>query len=176
MKKLMMMLAMVAFLSSTVLAQKIAYVDSEYILNKVPDYAEAQEKLNEYSENWQAEIEAEYKKIDGMYKAYQAEEVLLTDEMKNQREEEIINKEKEVKVMQQSKFGRDGELFRKREELIKPIQDLVYEAIQDLAKSRAYDIVLDKSGGLIMLFANPEYDKSDEVLRIMGLFRQLINQ
>jgi len=168
MKKLMMMLGMVVFLSSTMFAQKIAYVDSEYILSKVPDYAAAQEKLNEYSENWQADIEAEYKKIGDMYKAYQAEEVLLTDEMKIQREEEIITKENEVKAMQQAKFGREGELFRKREELIKPIQDLVFEAIQDLATNRAYDIVLDKSGGLIMMFANPEFDKSDEVLRIMG--------
>ena len=168
MKKLMMMLGMVVFLSTTMFAQKIAYVDSEYILNKVPDYAIAQEKLNNYSADWQEEIEAEYKKIADMYKAYQAEEVLLTAEMKNQREDEIIAKENETKAMQQAKFGRDGELFRKREELIKPIQDLVYEAIQDLAKNRAYDIVLDKSGGVMMLFANPEYDKSDEVLRIMG--------
>ena len=168
MKKLLMTLGMVMILSATLFAQKIAYVDSEYILSKIPEYAEAQTKLNDYSEDWQDEIEAEYQKIDGMYKAYQAEEVLLTDEMKIQREEEIINKEKEVKAMQQARFGRDGELFRKRQELIKPIQDLVYEAIQDLAKNKAYDIVLDKSGGVIMLFANPDYDKSDEVLRVMG--------
>ena len=168
MKKLMMMLGMVVLMSTTMLAQKIAYVDSEYILSKVPEYSEAQEKLNNYSTDWQADIEAEYQKVDAMYKAYQAEEVLLTAEMKIQREDEIIAKENEVKAMQQAKFGRDGELFRKREELIKPIQDLVYEAIQDLAQNRAYDIVLDKSGGVVMLFANPEYDKSDEVLRIMG--------
>ena len=168
MKKIIMTLGVIAFLGSSVLAQKIAYVDSDYMLSKIPDYATAQERLNTYTQEWQAEVQEQYQKIDVMYRAYQAEEVLLTEEMKNQREEEIVNKEKELKQFQKDKFGPEGELFRKRQELIKPIQDLVYEAVQDLAKNRAYDLILDKAGGVVMLFANPDLDKSDEVLRIMG--------
>lgn len=150
-------------------AQKFAYVDTEYILSQLPDYQSAQKQLDELSEKWQKEVDAKYVEIDKLYKNYQAEEVLLNSEQKKQRQEEIIAKEKEAKKFQQEKFGYEGELFKKREQLIKPIQDRVFEAIQTIAKREKFDFIFDKSGDMVMLFSNARYDKSDEVLEELGI-------
>ena len=123
MKRFVLLFAVAAFIGGTVNAQKFAYVDTDYILENIPSYSEAQKELDATSLRWQKEIEAKYAEIDQLYKAFQAEQVLLTDEMKKKREDEIIHKEKEAKEFQKRKFGVDGELFKKRQELIKPIQD-----------------------------------------------------
>lgn len=167
MKKLMIMIAAV-LMTGTMMAQKFAYVDSEYILENMPEYKEAQEKLNEVSNQWKAEIEQDYKAIDDKYKRYQAEQVLLTDEMKRQREDEIMQMERNVKDKQKNKFGFEGDLHNRREALVQPIQDRVYDAIEQMAKQRGLDFVFDKAGGAVMLFSNPSYDKSDDVIGLLG--------
>ena len=149
-------------------SQKFAYVDTEYILENIPDYQEAQEELDKLSIEWQKQLERRYSEIDKMYKNYQAEQILLTEEMKTKREDEIIKKEKEAKEYQKTKFGVDGELFQKRKELVKPIQDQVYKAISEIANLKALGVVFDKSSGLTMLYTNPKYNVSDDVLKKLG--------
>lgn len=149
-------------------AQRFAYVDTEYILENIPDYKEAQTELDKVSVEWQKQLERRYSEIDQMYKNYQAEQILLTEEMKIKREEEIIKKEKEAKEYQKVKFGVDGELFKKRQELVKPIQDKVYDAIKSVANASSYDIIFDKSSGVSMLYTNAKYNKSDAVLKKLG--------
>tara|TARA_B100001540_G_scaffold180780_1_gene159451 strand:+ start:932 stop:1441 length:510 start_codon:yes stop_codon:yes gene_type:complete len=149
-------------------AQKFAYVDTDYILKKIPEFKQAQEKLDQISIDWQKEIENKYAEVEEMYRAYQQEKVLLTDDMKIRREEAIMNKEKKAKELQKKYFGPEGDLYIKRQELIKPIQDNVYDAIQQLALNNKYQIVFDSSSDLIMLYKNNNYDKSDKVLELMG--------
>lgn len=149
-------------------AQKYAFVDTEYILNNIPAYKVAQEQLDKYSSELQKEIESKYAEIDKMYKKYQAEKVLLTEEMKNKREEEIVNKEKEVKELQKKYFGQDGALFKKREELIKPIQDEIYNAIKEIAVEGGFAAIFDTSADATIIYSDPKYDKSDQVLQKLG--------
>ena len=148
-------------------AQKFAYVDSEYILDNIPEYKDAQKKLDEMSKTWQKEIEDKYAEIDKLYQSYQAEQILLTDEMKAKRENDIVEKEKAVKALQKQRFGTDGELFKKRQELVKPIQDKIYNTVKELADEGTYACIFDKSGAN-MLYSNSKYDKSDDVLQKMG--------
>jgi outer membrane protein len=154
--------------SFTVNAQNFAYVDSEYILENIPDYKDAQGELDKLSIEWQKQLERRYAEIDKMYKNYQAEQILLTEDMKSKREEEIIKKEKEAKEYQKKKFGVDGELFQKRKELVKPIQDKVYSAISAIANYKKLGVVFDKSSALTMLYTNPKYNISDDVLKKLG--------
>lgn len=168
-QKLILTLAILFALPTVNYAQKFAYVDTEYILSLLPDYKSAQNKLNELAEKWQKEVDAKYEEIDKMYKEYQAEKILLTAEQQKLREDEIINKEKDAKKFQQDKFGYEGELFKKRQELVKPIQDKVFEAIQKVAKDDALDFIFDKSSDMTMLFSNMKYDKSDEILAQLGV-------
>lgn len=149
-------------------AQKFAFVDTDYILDNIPDYKAAQKQLDELSVQWQKQIEGKYAEIDKLYKAFQQEQILLTEDMKRKRENEIIQKEKEVKELQKSKFGVEGELFKKRQELVKPIQDKVFSAIKDISTSGNYSIVFDKAGQSNILFADSKFDKSDEVLKKLG--------
>lgn len=168
-QKLALTLAMVVMIPMVNYAQKFAYVDTEYILSLLPDYKSAQKKLNEIAEQWQKEVDGKYEGIDKMYKEYQAEKILLTPEQQKVREDEIISKEKEAKKFQQDKFGYEGELFKKRQELVKPIQDKVFETIQKIAKDDALDFIFDKSSDMTMLFSNAKYDKSDNVLTALGV-------
>lgn len=151
---------------------RIAYVDTEYILDMMPAYRSAQKQLDQLSEDWQKEIEKRQLAIDKMYHDYQAEQVLLTEELKKKRELEIHDKEKELREYRNQKFGYEGELFRKRQELIKPVQDKVFDAVQKIAKQNALDFIFAKSGELIMLYTNSKYDKSDEVLTELGIVVQ----
>ena len=132
-----------------VVAQKYAFVDTEYILNNIPNYKAAQEQLDKISAEWQKEVEAKYAEIEKMYKDYQAERVLLAEDMRRQREEAIVNKEKEVKELQKTYFGQEGALYKKRQELIQPIQDDIYKAIKDLATENGYAAIFDTSSGPI---------------------------
>tara|TARA_B100001115_G_scaffold171861_1_gene154622 strand:+ start:384 stop:893 length:510 start_codon:yes stop_codon:yes gene_type:complete len=167
MKKLLL-ITFLGFFSITSYSQKFAYVDSDYILERVPEYQSAQEQLDKLTLSWQEEIEILYQEIDMLYKKYQADQILLTQDMKTKREAEIINKEKEAKELQRKRFGPEGDLFVKRQELIKPTQDKIYNAIQDLATEKRYDIIFDKSSELIMLYADTDLDKSDEILQMLG--------
>lgn len=169
MKKLLFigLLVFVTALSSS--AQRYAVIDSKYILSKMPEYTEAQQKLDQFSKMWQQEIDQKSAELDKMYKDYDAEKVMLSDELKKKREDEIYNKEKALRDLQRQRFGYQGDLFKKREELIKPIQDKVYNAIQKLAVAKLYDFILDKSDGITVIFADPKLDKSDEVLRELGV-------
>ena len=150
------------------LAQKFAYVDTDYILAKIPEYNQAQDKLDNYSKGWQEEIEITMQKIEKMYRSYQSEQILLTEEMKSAREDMIFAEEKKVQDLQIKYFGPEGMLFSKRQELIKPIQDKIYDAIQQVATNNKYSVIFDSSSDLIMLYTNNNLDKSDKVLEIMG--------
>ena len=149
-------------------AQKFAFVDSDYILKNIPSYVAAQDEIDKMSENWEAEVTKEYESIAEMYKTYQAERVLLSEEMKKKREDEIIAREKQVKDLQNKYFGPEGDLFNKREELVKPIQDALYKAIKEMTIDGAYAIIFDTASGASILYSNPKYDKSDEVLQKLG--------
>ena len=168
MKKALLILVSFLLLSVGSYAQKFAYVDTDYILNNIPEFNQAQDKLDEISKQWQAEIEGIYAEVDKMYRDYQTQEVLLTDEMKKKREEAIITKEKSAKDLQKKRFGPEGDLYGKRQELIQPIQDKVYDAIQQLAANSKYAVIFDSSSDLIMLYSSPNLDKSDKVLENMG--------
>ncbi len=169
MKKLSSLALLVFFISFGVNAQRYAIIDSKYILEKIPDYKEAQKKLDQFSELWQQEIEQKQTALDKMVKDYDAEQVMLPDDLKKKREDEIYNKEKELRDLQKKRYGFEGDLFKKRQELIKPIQDKVFNAVQKLAVEKQYDFILDKSEGITVIFADPKLDKSEDVLRNMGV-------
>ena len=168
MKKILLILVVGFLTISTTQAQKFAYVDTDYILNKIPEFKQAQDKLDDFSADWQKEIEGKYADVEQMYRAYQQEQVLLTDEMKSKREEAIITKENGAKNLQQKYFGPEGELYSKRQELIRPIQDKIHDAIQQLAANNKYQVIFDSSSDLIMLHKNNNLDKSDKILELMG--------
>lgn len=168
MKKFGIVLGAIFLFTATTFAQKYAFVDTDYMMSKIPEYETAQKELDDLSIQWQKEIEAKYAEIDRLYKSYQAEQVLLTEDMRRKREEEIIQKEKEVKDFQKSKFAVDGDLFKKRQELVKPIQDKLYNAMKEYAETGSYAVIFDKSGQSNMLYTNPKYDKSDAILKKMG--------
>lgn len=161
---------LVAFftISSLVSAQKYAFVDSEYILRNIPAYEAANEQLNQLSDKWQKEIESRFSEIAQLYQAYQTENVFLSAEMKTKRENEIVDKEKQAKQLQQSYFGQGGELFKRRESLIKPIQDEIFNAITEIAEDDNYVAVFDKASGMGIMYVDPKSDISDEVLMKLG--------
>ena len=166
--KTLFLLIVILMTSIGTYAQKFAYVDSDYILSKMTEFAQAEEKIDDFSKEWQSEIESAYEEVEQMYRDYQSEQVLLTSEMKTKREEAIIEKEKSVQSLQQKYFGNNGDLYKKRQDLIKPIQDRIFDAVQQLAASNKYSIIFDASSDLIMLYSNPDLDKSDKVLELMG--------
>ena len=168
MKKTFVLVVVFFCTAMMIQAQKFAYVDTQYILDNIPEFTEAQAQLDELSVQWQKEIEAKFAEVDKMYKDYQTQSVLLPDDMKKKKEQEIVEKEKEAKNLQRSRFGKDGDLFKKRQELVKPIQEKIYNAIQELSTSNNYAIVFDKGGSLTMMYANPKYDISDDVLDNLG--------
>lgn len=169
MKKLIILIVGIFFLNMAVEAQRYAVIDTKYILDKIPEYKESQKKLDQFSEMWQQEIDKLTAVLNKMYKEYDVEQVMLSDELRKKREDEIYNKEVELRDLQKKRFGYEGDLFKKRQELIKPIQDKVYSAIQKLAIAKMYDFILDKSEGITVIFADPKLDKSDDVLRELGV-------
>lgn len=145
-------------------AQKIAYVDVNKILESIEEYQQAQTELDRQANQWRQEIAQEYDVIKGMYNRYQAEQVLLSEDARTQREEEIMAKEKQVRDLQRERFGPEGELFKRRQDLVRPIQDRVYAAIEAYANERGYDFIFDRSSQSGMIFSNPQYDKTDDIL------------
>ncbi len=162
--------------TATAQQQKYAYVDTQYILDNIPEFQDAQDELDEYSKKWQKEIEKIYGQVSEMYQKYQAEAVLLPQDVKQKREQEIIEKEKEVKELQNQYFGAEGELFKKRQELVQPIQEKVYNAIETIAQTNNYSFVFDKAGGMTLLYGNPKYDISDDVLDEVGNVMQTVKR
>lgn len=148
-------------------AQRIAYVDVNKILESVGEYQTAQDELDRLAARWRQEIAQEYDKIKSMYNRYQAEQVLLSDQARQQREEEIMAKEKEVRDIQKVKFGPEGELFQRRQELVRPIQDRIYAAIEKFAEEKGFDFIFDKGGSAGMIFSNPAYDKTEDIIRAL---------
>ncbi|MVN75864.1 OmpH family outer membrane protein [Hymenobacter sp. HMF4947] len=149
--------------------QKFGYIDTEFIMTKLPEYAQAQVELNKLSDTWQKEIEAQKKDLDKLYRTYQAEEVVLTEAMKKKRQDEILKKEQEIKAYETKQFGYEGQLFKKRIELNKPVQDKIFEAVEKVVKARKLDFMFDRNGDLTMLYANPTHDYTEFVLEELGL-------
>ncbi|MEI8074845.1 MAG: OmpH family outer membrane protein [Bacteroidota bacterium] len=170
MKKLVFVLiALIGFSAAVSAQQRYAVIDTKYVLDKIPEYKEADKRLQAISQQWQKEIDDRQDLLDKMYKNYDAEQFMLTDELKKKREDELFLKEKEIRDLQKRRFGYEGDLFKERQRLVKPIQDKVYNAIQKLALARSYDFVLDKSEGITIIFADPKLDKSDDLLKEMGI-------
>jgi outer membrane protein len=170
MKKIISLFAACLILTaSSVVGQKYAYIDSELILSSMPSYIEAQAQLEKLSIDWQKEIEAKFKAIDEMYRKYQQEAVILPEDAKVKRQNEIINAENEAKELQKKRFGTDGDLYKKREELVKPIQDRVFTAIEEYARERGYAFVFDKAGAMTIVYADSKFDINDEVLSKLGV-------
>lgn len=147
---------------------KVGYVDSDYILGQIPEYKAAQSELDKLSLQWQKDIEDRFAEVEKLYRIFRAEAVLLTDDMKQKRETELQEKEQEVRELQKKRFGVDGEIYKKRQDLVKPIQDKVFNAIKAVAEKNGFSFILDKSGALTLLYVNPKYDKSDDVLILLG--------
>ena len=168
MKKIGVLTVIMILTTAMAVAQKYAFVDSEYIRKNIPAFTTAQEQLDNLSEKWEKEVANGYAVVEQMYKAYQNEAVLLSQDMKTKREEAIIAKEQEMKELQNKYFGMEGELFKKREELVKPIQDEILKAIKDIAVEGSYAVIFDTAAGGNILFANPKYDISDQVLEKLG--------
>lgn len=176
MKKLILTIALMLSIIAVSMAQKYAFVDSDYILTNIPEYQDALDILDEFSIGWQKEIEEKFAEVDQLYKDYQAEAVLLPEDMKKQRESEIIQHEKEAKDLQKKRFGREGDLYSKRQELIQPIQEKIYNAIEAIAEAQNYAFVFDKAGSLSILYAKAKYDLSDEVLDEVGTVMQTVRR
>ena len=167
-KTLLLSVAFLAFAMATQ-AQRYAIIDTKYILSKIPEYKDADKKLQQIGEQWQKEIDDKQSQLDKMYKNYEAEQFMLTDELKKKREDELFVKEKEIRELQKRRFGYEGDLFKERQRLVKPVQDKVYNAVQKIAVAKSYDFVLDKSEGITIIFADPKLDKSDDVLKELGI-------
>ncbi len=169
MKKLLLSAIIVMLTSATVFAQRYAIIDTKYILDKMPEYKDADKRLSTVSEQWQKEIDDKQGQLNQMYRNFDAEQYMLSDDLKKKREDQLFNMEKEIRDLQKKRFGFEGDLFKERQKLVKPVQDKVYNAIQKMAVNRGYDFVLDKSEGITVIFADPKLDKSEEVLRELGL-------
>lgn len=168
MKKIIGVVALSIVASSAAFAQRFAYVDTEYILKHIPEYIAAQKQLDALSVQWQEEVDNRFAEIEKLYKKYQEDQVLLSQEMRRKREDEIVLREREAKEFQRQKFGFEGDLFQERVKLIQPIQERVAQAMQAVATDQGLDIILDKGSEVTFLYANPRLDKSDDVIRRLG--------
>ena len=173
-----LLLAVVLLLSGAGVAQaqKFGWVDSEFIMAKMPEYAKAQQELALLSDTWQKEIEVQQKDLDKLHRNYQNEEIVLTEAMKKKRQDEILLKEQELKAYRNKQFGYEGQIFKKRQELNKPVQDKVFEAVEKVAKKKTLAVIFDKSGDLTMLYTNPAHDYTEFVLEELGLGAEDRNQ
>ncbi len=169
MKKVLFVICMVLAAAVSVHAQRYAIIDTKYILDKMPEYKNADKQLAEIGTQWQKEIDDKQAQLNMMYRNFDAEQFMLSDELKKKREDQLFNLEKDIRELQKKRFGYEGDLFKERQRLVKPVQDKVYNAIQKMAVNRGYDFVLDKSEGITVIFADPKLDKSEEVLKELGI-------
>lgn len=168
MKKLLI-LALGVFFTATAFAQRYAIIDSRYILDKMPEYKQAQKSVETIAADWQKDIDARQAALDKLYDAYEAEQAMMSSDLKRKKEDELFNKEKELRDLQKKRFGFEGDLFKKRQELVKPVQEKVAIAVRKLAAANGYDLIIDKSDGNSIIFADPKLDKSEDVLRELRL-------
>ena len=176
MKKAILIVLIVISTVAYTFAQKYAYVDTDYILKNIPEYTDAQELLDDLSVKWQMEIEEKIAEIKDLYQKFQTEEFLLPEDISAKRENEIIEKEAELNKFKKEKFGREGELYEKRQELIQPIQEKIYTAIEEIATVKNYAFVFDKGGNLSILYSDPKFDISDDVLDEVGNVMQTVRK
>jgi len=170
MKKVILLIFVACTISLSAFSQtKYGYIDSEYILSNIPEYKEAQKELDRLAANWQKDIEKKFSSIDSMYKKYQVEAITLPDNLKQKREDDIIKAEQDAKDLQKKRFGKDGDLFKKREELVKPIQDRVFNTIETLAKDGGYAFVFDAAGSMTIVYADPKFDLNEKVMQRLGI-------
>ncbi len=168
MKKLLFLAFVLLVATVSIQAQRYAIIDTKYILDKLPEFKNADKQLAEIGTTWQKEIDDKQAQLNLMYRNFDAEQFMLSDELKKKREDQLFNMEKDIRELQKKRFGYEGDLFKERQRLVKPVQDKVYNAIQKMAVNRGYDFVLDKSEGITVIFADPKLDKSEEVLRELG--------
>lgn len=168
MKKFLLAAVLVCFAFAAE-AQRYAIIDTKFILDRMPEYKDAQKQLDDVAAGWQKEIDAAQQELDRMYRDFEAEQVMLTDDLKKKREDQLFQKEKALRELQRRRFGFEGDLFKKRQELVKPVQDRVFNAVQKLAVARGYDFILDKSEGITVIFADPKLEKSEDVLKELGV-------
>lgn len=168
MKKLFLLSMLFLAFALTANAQKYALIDMEYILKNIPAYERANEQLNQISKRWQSEVEALAQEAQTLYKNYQSEAVFLSEEQKTQKEEAIVAKEKEAGELKRKYFGPEGELFKKRESLMKPIQDEIYNAVKEIAENKGYSVIVDRASATSIIYASPKIDVSNEVLSKLG--------
>lgn len=168
MKKLFLLFALLVGMTASGYAQKFALIDMEYILSNISSYETAQEQLEVMSKKWQGEVEKQQEEVKNMYKSYQADLVFLSAEQKTKRENEIVEKEKTLQELNRKYFGPEGELFKKREALIQPIQDDIYNAVKEISESKGYQLILDRASAESVIFASPKIDISNEVLAKLG--------
>lgn len=150
-------------------AQRYCVIDSKYILDRIVDYKDAQTRIDKLAKQWQTDIDNRMEEVDRLNKSYQAERAMLSDEMRKKREDDIAEKEKAARDLQKQRFGYEGDLFKQRQKLVKPIQDQVYNAVQKMATTKGYDMVYDKAGGITIFYADPKLDRSDDVLKLLGI-------
>ena len=168
MKKILLSFLVLFVFAGTGFSQKFAFVDTEYILDRIPSYKAAQDQIDKLSKDYEQEISDKYAEVEKLYKSFQNEKVLMTEEQRNKKENDIVNQEKSIKDLQKKYFGPEGTIFQKREELIKPIQDEVYKAVKELALEGGYAVIFDTAAGATILYENARYNKSDEVLEKLG--------
>jgi outer membrane protein len=168
MKKIILSLCLLVGIAVAGNAQKFAMVDMDYIMKNIPAFETANDQINQISKKWQSEVDAQMQEVQKMYKNYQTETVFLSEDLKTKREEEIVAKEKAAQELKRKYFGPEGELFKKRQSLMKPIQDEVYTAIQDICKEKDLDLVFDKSSSASVIFTSPKLEISDAVLQKLG--------
>ena len=168
MKRIFLIFGLFMAFASVGYAQKFALIDMDYILKNISTYETANEQLEVISKRWQAEVEKAQQEVQNMYKTYQSEQVFLTAEQKTKRENAIVEKEKSVQELKRKYFGPEGELFKKREALVKPIQDEIYNAVKDISNTKGYQLILDRASASSVIFASPKIDISNEVLAKLG--------
>lgn len=168
MKRIFLLAIPLLFTGFIASAQRYACVDTEYMLSSIPEYEQATKKIEDYAMEWQKELETKFQAIDQMYKSYQTESVLLPEDIKVKKENEIISAEKEAKDLQKKRFGSDGDLDKKRQELIKPIQDKIFNEVEKYAQEKNYAFVFDKASGASILYVDSKYDISNEILTRLG--------
>ena len=168
MKKNLLMTALLFFICLAANAQKFALIDMEYILKNIPTYERANEQLNQISKKWQSEVEAVALEAQTLYKNYQSEAVFLSEEQKTKKEEEIVAKEKEAQELKRKYFGPEGELYKKRESLMAPIQEEIYNAVKEISDTKGYSVVVDRASAASIIYASPKIDISNEVLMKLG--------
>lgn len=164
----LMTFMVVSFNITSAVAQRFGYVDTEYILKHIPEYNSAQKQLDDLSVKWQEEVDKRFADIENLYKAYQEQQVLMSEEMRRKKEDEILLKERETKDFQRQKFGYEGDLFKEKIKLVQPIQERVAKAIEKIAAEQTLDIIFDRGSEVTFLYANPRLDKSNDVIEKLG--------